>query len=115
MANITPKKKVDQIAPLIISKRGNISAVARALKLPRNNIYRQIEKSEDLQTALQDAREETLDTAEDQLGNAVRKGEPWAVCFTLKTQGQKRGYVETRKTEVTGKDGEPLSFNIEIK
>lgn len=119
MANVTPKKKLEQISGLITSKRGNISAVARALKLPRNTVYRQIEASEDLKTALADAREEMLDTAEDKLGQAVTKGEAWAVCFTLKTQGQERGYIEKTKTELTGKDGGPVAtevvYKVEVK
>lgn len=116
MANVTPKKKVDSIGGLIRTKRGNISAVARALKLPRNTVYRQIEADPELKTALQDAREEMLDTAEDKLGGAIRKGEPWAVCFTLKTQGQSRGYVEKQKMEHSGPEGKPIQtqYIVEI-
>ena len=27
-------------------------------------------------------------------------GEPWAICFYLKTQGRKRGYLESRQIDV---------------
>jgi hypothetical protein len=37
---------------------------------------------------------------------AVRRGEPWAVCFTLKCLGKDRGYVE--RQERTGAGGQPL-------
>jgi hypothetical protein len=33
-------------------------------------------------------------TAEARLGEAVARGEPWAVTFALKTVGKDRGYVE---------------------
>lgn len=34
-----------------------------------------------------------LDHAESSLQKAVLKGEAWAVCFFLKTQGKSRGYT----------------------
>lgn len=41
-----------------------------------------------------------LDLAESQLKVAVSKGEAWAICFTLKTKGRKRGYVERLTIQV---------------
>ena len=47
-----------------------------------------------------------LDNTESALYVAALRGEAWAVCFLLKTQGKSRGYVE--RAELTGKRGGPL-------
>jgi len=103
VTEVTPTKEEKDIADLITKKRGNVSAVARSLKNARKTIYQKINNSEYLKSALQDARETTLDNAEDKLGLAIKKGAPWAICFTLKTLGKSRGYVE--RIEQTGADG----------
>ena len=51
------------------------------------------------------------DTAELKLIQAIYNGEAWAIKFRLATKGRHRGYVE--RTEVTGKDGEPIRVSIE--
>lgn len=117
MTDVTPTKEEEQTAKLIETKRGNISAVAKCLKIARKTVYEHIKNSVYLQDVLADAREKTLDNAEDKLGLAVNKGEAWAVCFTLKTQGQKRGYIEKQQHEHTGADGKdliPQSYVVEI-
>jgi len=48
------------------------------------------------------------DNAESALNRAVINGEAWAVCFTLKTQGKDRGYIERTQQEITGRDGGPI-------
>lgn len=49
-----------------------------------------------------------IGNAVSKLVEAVNKGEAWAVCFTLKTQGKNEGWSE--RLEHTGKDGAPLNF-----
>jgi hypothetical protein len=72
-------------------------------RLSQNQKLSISERREFLKDALEDSRETTLDNAEDKLGLAVKKGEAWAICFLLKTQGKSRGYVE--RIEQTGADG----------
>jgi hypothetical protein len=38
-----------------------------------------------------------VDNAESALNRSVLSGEAWAVCFTLKTQGKSRGYIERQE------------------
>ena len=45
--------------------------------------------------AIQDIKEVTLDFYEESLHELIRKKNPAAVIFALKTQGKKRGYIET--------------------
>ncbi len=114
MANHTPKKKLAKIPALIAEKRGNVSAIARELKITRSTLHNNIQADETLKQLLADERERMLDNAEDKLGDAVDKGEAWAVCFTLKTQGQERGYVEKQKIEHSG-TVEVATFEIKTR
>lgn len=53
-----------------------------------------IDKSPELVRICKDAREGMIDHAVSSLYRAIIKGEAWAVCFFLKTQGKSRGYIE---------------------
>ena len=84
----------DVIASALERSRGMITVAARLLKCSRQTIYNAIQTYPEVKTALDDARELLLDTAELKLLEAISKGQAWAICFYLKTQGRKRGYVE---------------------
>jgi len=71
-----------------------ITIAAKLLGCDRQTIYNAMEQFPELQEALTASREHSLDLAELSLLKSVTKGEAWAVCFYLKTQGRKRGYVE---------------------
>ena len=55
---------------------------------------------------LDHAREDLIKLAVNKLAAALAKDAPWAICFTLKTQGKALGWTE--RQEHTGKDGAPL-------
>ena len=114
MANLTPKKKRAKIPELIATHRGNVSAIARELQMPRSSLHVIIQDDPTFKQLLADERERMLDNAEDRLGMAVDKGEAWAVCFTLKTQGQERGYIEKQKIEHSG-TVEVATFEIKTR
>jgi hypothetical protein len=86
--------KVEAIAQALEASVGNISHAARSLKVTRQTLYNRIKESPTLKAALEDARETALDNAESALQSAVLAKEAWAVCFTLKTIGKGRGYIE---------------------
>ena len=94
---------IQQIEEKLIEGNGNTSAVARACGVTRQAIQQRIQKSPKLQKLVAELLETKLDTAEDKLFNNVERGEGWAICFFLKTQGKKRGYVE--RAELTGAEG----------
>lgn len=73
---------------------------AKRLGCGPSSIYRRMEKSAKVKAVVDDSRGELLDTAETALKSAVIAKEGWAVCFTLKTIGKERGYVE--RQEITG-------------
>lgn len=94
------------IERLLVEKRGNIAATARALGVTRKTVYKRIDKSDKLQEILHDARETMLDNAETTLYDEALNGNTTALIFFLKTQGKSRGYVE--RQEMTGADGDAL-------
>jgi hypothetical protein len=98
-----------QIKQAITDADGVLAEVARALGVDRKTIYNRIEKSEALQTAVEEARETLTDVAEYELGKAIRAGNMTAIIFHLKgsPNGRKRGYSE--RTEITGPDGGPIT------
>jgi len=87
---------------------GAIYLAARELGCAPNTIYNRMEKSPDIRQAVEDARGEVVDYAEQKLRLAILNGEPWAIAMALKTIGKSRGYVE--RQEVTGAEGKALTI-----
>jgi hypothetical protein len=103
----------DAVGAALHKTHGNISAAARSLSCTRRAIQIRIEKSAELQQIVTDARESMVDLAESALRRAVKEGDGWAVCFTLKCLGKARGYIE-RPGDEGGGAGGPLTLNINI-
>ena len=103
----TPYKlSAEPVTIAIREMNGNLAAVARKLGVCRQTLYTYIERHPSVKDVVAESRETMLDNAESALYRAVLAGEAWAVCFFLKTQGKRRGYVE--RQEVTGADGGAL-------
>ena len=96
---VTDKRMLDAIK----KNGGAVYLAARELGCAPNTIYNRMEKVPAMKQAVEDARGEVVDYAEQKLRLAVLNGEPWAIGMTLKTIGKSRGYVE--RQEVTGADG----------
>ncbi len=88
----------------------NISIAAKALGVNRSSLYDFVNKHDDLKQLVTDERESLVDVAESALKSAVVAKEAWAVCFTLKTIGKHRGYVE--RVEQTGINGGAIQHNV---
>ena len=114
----TPKKRTYRrvskatLLEQIEKKHGNISLIASGLGVNRSHLHARINQDPDLLKALADEREGLVDNAEYMLGKAVTNGEAWAVCFTLKTIGRSRGYIERQVIEHQGNEEKPLQFKI---
>jgi hypothetical protein len=109
LTNLTPKKR---LTAKIVAKRlrefdGCLAAVGRASGVTRQAVHCFIAKRPVLQRIAKDCRETMKDDAESALHKAVRAGEPWAVCFYLKTQGRDRGYIEQKEHRLAGDDSAP--------
>lgn len=104
------KFKPETVITAIQKANGKVSLAAKSLKCSRQTVMNYVNEYPVVKEALEDARELTLDIAEDKLFKAIKKGEAWAICFYLKTQGKSRGYIE--RQEFTGSDGEAVKVVI---
>ena len=100
------KKRIDavpeeKIAAMLVKHDGLQYMAARALGMSTGWMSERIRDSPYLQSVIAEAREHRLDEAEKALSNLVRKEELGSVCFTLKTIGKSRGYVETTELAVS--------------
>lgn len=104
--NLPPKKQErfteEEVAEALRTSRGFVSAAARKLACDPSTIRDYMERYPALRIVRHEAREEEKDVAELKLGQAIRNGEAWAICFYLKTQAKDRGYVE--RSEVVAVD-----------
>lgn len=98
----------DQVIAAIQQSKGNVSAAARSLDVSRKTIINYADRYSTVKQALDDEREAMIDTAESALHAAILDKQGWAVCFTLKTLGKSRGYVE--RQEITGADGRAIEI-----
>lgn len=96
------KLTTDLVAEKLREHDGNIAAVGRAFGVTRQAVQSFLRTRPSLQEILQEARETMKDDVESALYKEARRGEGWAVCFFLKTQGKDRGYVERTETEISG-------------
>ena len=103
---VTDKRMLDAIK----KNGGAVYLAARELGCAPNTIYNRMEKSPTLKRAVEDARGEVVDYAEQKLRLAILNGEPWAIAMALKTIGKHRGYVE--RQEVTGAEGSHIVVRL---
>jgi hypothetical protein len=78
---------------------GNITLAAKEIGCSRPSLSILAGKDPGLKEILDDSRDSICDHAESALNRAVVKGEPWAIQFTLRTLGRKRGYDERWEAE----------------
>lgn len=108
---VNPKKREATAARIIEALKecnGLLTLAARKAGVTYRTIKRYADDYPTVAEAYKESKETMLDVAEGKLYQAIGKGESWAICFYLKTQGKQRGYVE--RQEFTGKDGNPLQM-----
>ena len=98
------------IASEIIEQCGNVSAIARELKMRRGAVQERINVSVDLTLVLGENRESVIDDSETNMFRAVKAGDLPASKFILSTIGKNRGYGT--RTELTGLDGAPIAATV---
>lgn len=87
--------------------QGFKALAAKALGCSLSTVEKAAMRNPEIAAEVRLQKESMLDLAEGKLYEAINKGEAWAICFFLKTQGKARKYSE--RLEVTGKDGEAIS------
>jgi len=91
---------VVQVALALQQAQGMVSVAARTLGCTRHTVMGYKARHPELEQAIEEALELQLDVTELKLFQAIQKGEPWSICFFLKTKGRARGYIE--KLELGG-------------
>lgn len=104
------ERTAERVIEAVKETHGLLTLAAVKSGIGYRTICRYVAENPAVAEAVQEAKEGTLDLAEGKLFTAISKGEAWAICFYLKTQGKQRGYTE--RHEVTGKDGEAIKNNI---
>jgi hypothetical protein len=89
---------------------GQVVDIAKKFGLTPRGLRKRIQENADLKEAQLEARERLVDIAQSQLGVAVRKGDAWAVKFTLETWGKERGF--TKKLQVDSNSGSDVVVNF---
>lgn len=92
--------------------RGNVSSSADAVGINPCTHYEWMKEDEEYRKAVEDIKERTIDHVESKLQELIDNGDTTATLFYLKTQGRKRGYVETERKEIGGKIG--IDTNVEV-
>ncbi len=97
-----------EIVEALLAARGNISATAKALEVPRAYIQNKIDSDPELKCVADDLKAEVLDKAEDNIFSAVMNGDKDQSQFVVRHLGKDRGW--TTRQESTGKDGKPMEI-----
>ncbi len=97
----------EQIMDAIRAKHGLVYLAAKKLHCSPVTIYKRINSVPKVAEVVKEERGLFVDTAEEKLYEAVKRGDSWAVCFTLKCQGKDRGYIEKMAVLHGGDDSAP--------
>jgi len=101
----------DQILKAVENSGGYVSLISERIGCSLTSIYNWIEKDEDVAAAIKREKVKQVDFAEGKLQSLIKKENPTAIIFYLKTQGKDRGYYEHRTQDITS-SGQPLTINF---
>ena len=104
--------KKESLLKALEQSLGVVTTACKKTDTPRSTFYKWLNEDEEFAKQVADIENVALDFAESQLHQQIGNGVPSSTMFYLKTKGKKRGYVE--RTEITGADGIPTNFQIEI-
>ena len=101
---MTPGVKLNNkdIIDALRKTNGNLTLAGQLLGCTREAVRLRVNRFPEIKQVLDESRESVIDVAEGALQRAVLNGEGWAIAFTLKTIGKRRGYVEKTEQEITG-------------
>ena len=91
---------------------GVVTLSCRKANIPRSTFYKWLKEDQEFAEQVKEIENVALDFAESELLKQIQNGIPTSTIFYLKTKGKKRGYIE--RQEITGADGMPNNFQIEI-
>ena len=104
--------KKESIINALEQTLGVVTSACKIVGINRSTFYRWLEDDAEFKRDVNDISNIALDFAESKLHEQIRDNNTTATIFYLKTKGKKRGYIE--RQEITGADGIPNNFKIEI-
>tara|TARA_R110000787_G_scaffold67113_1_gene150385 strand:- start:1264 stop:1638 length:375 start_codon:yes stop_codon:yes gene_type:complete len=104
--------KKESILKSLEKNLGVVTLSCRKADIPRSTFYKWLNEDNEFAKQVKDIANVALDFAESELFKQIQNGIPTSTIFYLKTKGKKRGYIE--RQEITGADGVPTNFKIEI-
>jgi hypothetical protein len=105
--------KKESILKALEKSLGIVTVACKNANIPRSTFYKWLNEDEEFAKQVQDIENIALDFAESHLHKQIRDhNSTAATIFYLKTKGKHRGYIE--RQEITGADGMPNNFQIEI-
>jgi len=91
---------------------GVVTTACKNVGIGRTTFYEWMKDDQEFEQEVNEIQNIALDFAESQLHKQIGEGSTAATIFYLKTKGKKRGYIE--RQEITGADGMPNNFKVEI-
>jgi len=91
---------------------GVVTTACKIVGIGRTTFYQWLKDDEEFAKQVKDIDNIALDFVESKLFENIKNGKTSETIFYLKTKGKNRGYVE--RQEITGADGMPTKFEIEI-
>jgi len=104
--------KKESILKALEQSLGVVNMACKKADVPRSTFYKWMKEDDDFAQQVKEIDNIALDFAESQLHRQIADNSTAATIFYLKTKGKKRGYIE--RQEITGADGMPTNFQIEI-
>ena len=104
--------KKESIIKALEQSLGIVTVACKKADIPRSTFYKWLKEDEEFKKQVIDIENIALDFADSQLHKQISDNSTSATIFYLKTKGKKRGYIE--RQEITGADGIPTNFQIEI-
>lgn len=97
-----PKHRMEAILDAIKKSNGIQANIAKRLGVTRACVSNWVNGIPEIWDAVHEAREATIDLAEDSLIKNIRARDNTATIFYLKCQGKERGYIERQEISVSG-------------
>jgi|SRR5581483_11462813 len=99
-----------RIITALKKKKGLVYLAAKSIGCTPQAIYHRMKEEPEVKQAVEDARGQVVDVAEEKLFAAVQGKQPWAIGMVLRTLGKDRGYVERSESRFGGdKDAPPIT------
>jgi hypothetical protein len=104
--------KKESLLAALEQSLGVVTVACKKADIPRSTYYKWLNEDNIFAKEVKDIENIALDFVESKLFENIRDGKTSEMIFYLKTKGKSRGYIE--RQEITGADGMPTNFQIEI-